>query len=333
MSRPNLSVSDDQIDFGLYMTPDEEWSRIVGPQSLYDKALDLSTGKTSMEGLHLPWKKAHDKVLLRRGKVTIVTGITHHGKTNLLKQLMLHAIKQGEKVCIASMEETPEETLLDIVRMGMVHSTPDADDIDVFAAWAEGKLWFYDQQNLVDPDRMIAVMNYCAREKGVTHFVIDSLMRMDMRTDDYDRQRTWFNKLGVHARGKVHAYVVAHGRKSNDEDSPMNIFDIKGAAEMINQADVILNVWRNKKSRKNRTVKDVGADALLIVEKQRGIKPKWLGPIALWMDEDSGQFMAERDDQPEPFHKSIDLSARKGNSGNTKKADEPDSNRGWMSYD
>lgn len=330
--KDSLLITEDSIDFDMYMTPKEEWSRIVGPQSLYEKVKELSVGKSAENGLHLPWAKVHDKVLLRPGKVSIVTGITHHGKTQLLKQLILHGIKNGERACIASMEETPEETLLDIVRMGMCKKIPDEDDIDIFSAWAEGRIWFYDQQNLVDPDRMIAVMNYCAREKGVTQFVIDSLMRMDMRADDYDRQRTWFNKVGIHSRaGGVHTYVVAHGRKSNDENSPMNIFDIKGAAEMINQADVILNVWRNKIERRYRTVKDVGADALMIVEKQRGTKYKWLGRVALWMDEESGQFLADKDDLPAPFHKSVDLSHRLGNSGNTQQQPPPPADSGWMS--
>lgn len=295
------TIADSQIDFKAYMLPPDEHARIVSPLSLVNRIEKYASGEWKTQGLSLPWGKAETKVRFRPGKTSVWTGYTHHGKTLLLKHLMNHAIKMGEKVCIASMEELPEETFFDMLCQAVHSQEPHTDWIDVYANHVNNKLWFYDQQSMVDPMRMIAVMNYCAREKGVTHFVIDSLMRLDMASDDYDWQRKFFNLLGAHAKATgVHVHIVCHARKGSDENKPLSIMDIRGSGDIINQADNIFNVWRNKVPRSERKDFDANGDAVLIVEKQRG-KPNWLGRFRLWMDEASGQFLAEKDDEPVGF--------------------------------
>ena len=60
-----------------------------------------------------------DQVRLRRGKVSVWAGITHHGKTQMLKQVCLSLVAAGERVCIASLEELPEETFADMARQAL----------------------------------------------------------------------------------------------------------------------------------------------------------------------------------------------------------------------
>lgn len=297
----DATISDSNIDFKAYMLPPDEHARIVSPLSLVSRIEKYASGDWRTQGLGLPWEKAEAKVRFKAGKTSVWTGWTHHGKTILLKHLMNHAIQMGEKVAIASMEELPEETFFDMLCQATHTDTPHLDYIDVYANFVNKKLWFYDQQSMVDPMRMIAVMNYCAREKGITHFVIDSLMRLDMASDDYDWQRKFFNLLGTHAKAAgVHVHIVCHARKGSDESKPLSIMDIRGSGDIINQADNIFNVWRNKIPRSERRDFDADGDALLIVEKQRG-KPNWLGRFRLWMDPQSGQFLANKQDEPTSF--------------------------------
>lgn len=284
------TVSDAEIDFARYMTPPEEFAKVIQPASLTERVTDLVTGKRATGGLLLPWPQFADKVRLRPGKVSVWTGRTHSGKTALLKMLMTHAVRSGEKVCMASMEEMPEETMLDMVSMTARTMRPDEFDVEKFATWAEGKLWYYDQQSMVEFWRMIAVMNYAAEEKGCTHFVIDSLMRLALPRDDYDAQRQMFNLLGNHAKARgVHVHIVCHGRKQDREDRPLDVADIRGAGDIGDQADNVFSVWRNMSDRKAPG----DPDGVLVVKKQRG-RPNWLGKILLWFDEPSGQFLAGR---------------------------------------
>lgn len=296
-----FEITDDQIDFNLYMTPPEELARIIEPMSLLTEVNEIASGRRDFGGLQLPWAKTKNQVRFHEGKIVVWTGITHHGKTQIVKQLMNYAIYGGHRVAFASLEELPADTIYDMACQALHSREPTPDWTEVYLSWVNDKLWVYDQQNMVSPERMIGVMNYCAKVKGVRHFVIDSLMRLDMDSDDYDRQRRFFNLLGAHAKANpVCVHIVCHARKQGGEERPLSIFDIRGSGDIINQADVIMNVWRNKRPRHERAKDDEPADALLITEKQRG-RPRWIGLTKLWMDEGSGQFMAAADHQPMEF--------------------------------
>ena len=295
-----FEVQNDEIDFARYLLPPEEKSRIVRPSSMNEAINELSTGKAAFEGLRLPWAKTNHLVRFPPGKVSLWTGKSHHGKTQLLKQLMLYAVKCDQKVAIASMEETPGEVLRDMCSMATLQERPNPEWVDVFTAWADEKIYIYDQQNLVHPDRILGVMNYCARELGVTQFVIDSWMRMDIDGDDFDWHRQFINILQMHARNAaVHAHLVVHMTKGDGKEGPQSFETVRGSGDILNQVDKIFNVWRNKKPRHQRTggVGGNEPDGLLIVEKQRG-RPNWIGPISIWMDRSSGQFVAEREHMP-----------------------------------
>lgn len=298
-----FEIKTDDIDFARYMMLADDPGRILSTDSpgMLDAMCELSFGKKSSEGLRLPWEKMRDDVRFQPGKVSLWSGYTHHAKTHLLKQVMLHGIATGERVCIASLEETPDELLFDMACMAMHTRTPTRDESDVFLAWAKGKLYVYDWQALIEPNRIIGVMNYAARELRCTHFVADSLMRMDIEGDDYDQQRKFGNLLGLHARrSKVHAHLVAHVRKG-DEDRIPNLYDVKGAGDLVNQVDKVFICWRNKKPKSARVPnKDVMADNVLLVDKQRG-RPNWIGRIGLHYHYESTQLVPGEAERPTVF--------------------------------
>lgn len=298
-----FEIGNDVIDFAEFMLPPEERARIITPMTAKESVIELSVGRRSYEGLRLPFRKASNLVRFQPGKVSLWTGKTHHGKTQLLKQLMLYAVSVGERPAIASMEETPDEVLLDLCRMGTLQDQPDAEWIDVFLAWLDKKLWIYDQQNLVKPEQIIGVMNYLAKHHHITQFVLDSWMRMDMDGDDFDWHRKFINLLGAHAKvGGVHVHIVVHMTKGDGKEGPQSFETVRGSGDIINQVDKIFNVWRNKKPRHERHGGIDGGepDGLLICEKQRG-RPNWIGTMPIWMHRSSGQFLAERTDLPSAY--------------------------------
>ena len=160
----------------------------------------------------------------------------------------------------------------------------------------------YDQQGTVNGDRVIAVMYYCAEQLGVQHFVIDSLMKCGIRSDDMNAQKEFLDKLCAAARDlNIHIHLIAHSRKGEDEMSPPNKMDVAGSADITNQVDNVLTIWRNK--RKEKVVRSGKAsddelrapDALLICDKQR--HGEWEGEIALWFDNESMRYKQNQSDR------------------------------------
>ena len=99
-----LLIQDTPVDWDKYLLTDDDRARVVAPSSLMERAHQVLMGVGDYEGVSLPWAKAAGNVRLRRGNVSVWAGITHHGKTQLLKQICLHLAKCGEPVCVASLE-------------------------------------------------------------------------------------------------------------------------------------------------------------------------------------------------------------------------------------
>ena len=288
---------DTPVEWDQYLLTDEDFAKVIEPVSLIEKTKLVLAGVGDYEGISLPWAKVSGHVRLRKGKVSIWAGLTHHGKTTVLKQICMHLAKCGEKVCIASLEEFPEETFADLVRMAVGNSATNDEALRMVAEWATGKIWLYDQQGMIRADRMLAVAAYAAKQKGVTHFVIDSLMKMGVASDDFEGQRIFFNRVTAYAKAlNMHIHVVCHMRKQGDESLP-GIMGVRGASAMIDQTDNIFIVWRDK--REDRLPSEPAG--LLIVEKQRGQRPNWLGSVRLWYDGPTGQFVDGPDNRPMAF--------------------------------
>jgi twinkle protein len=276
-----FEIADDQVDFSKYAVQPEDAKRWVRSYDVMEEICELSFGKYAGTGLALPWAKWKDQVRFQRGKWSIWGGFTHHGKTHALKHLIAQAIKSGEPTAILSLEERPAETLFDICCLVMQDRNPDRDSIDVFCNWVKDRLWIYDQKRLVTPERIIGVANYAARELGVYHVMVDSLMRTSLDLEDQEATKVFGNMIGMSAeQWNYHFHLVAHQRKG-DEAKPGGIYDVKGAAELVGQADKVFTMWRNKVPRGERIPdKHYMCDAILTVDKQRG-RPNWIGKIPL----------------------------------------------------
>jgi hypothetical protein len=292
-------IQDTPIDWDRYVLTQEDLGRFVNPNELVGRISDVVHGRGAREGVPLPWAGLQDKVRLRRGKFAVWAGINHHGKTAMLKQIALHLVRSGERVCMASLEEDPEETMADIASLAM----PDVDlretdeYIDVACNWSAGKLWLYNQTKMMDPQRILALMAYAAKEKRCTHFILDSLMRTGIAQDDYDGQRIFCNHLTNHgSRLNLGIHLVHHIVKVDELQVPGRE-SIRGTGAIVDQSDQTFIVWRDM----NEDKAIEAPDGLLIVAKNRGRRPlNWIGRIQMHMHR-SGQFMRNKFDQPMLF--------------------------------
>jgi twinkle protein len=294
-----LQIQPTPIDWDRYVLTTEDVERFVDPSTLVSAVSDVLHGRGARAGIPLPWAGCESHVRLRRGTLAVWAGINFHGKTSLLKMLGLHMARSGERVCFASLEEKPEETFADMTQMAIPDTdVRECDDwIDVVGGWLSGKLWLYNQTRMMDPQRILALMAYAAKEKGCTHFVLDSLMRTGLAQDDYEGQRVFVNQLTNYAEQLNMAVHLVHHIVKVDETQVPGRDSIRGTGAIIDQAHQVFIVWRDVSEEKAIDK----PDGLLIVAKNRGLRPaNWIGKIQLCMHK-SGQFLRQKTDKPIQF--------------------------------
>lgn len=307
-------ITDDHIDFSRYLTETDAQQK-VRPASLWvQELIDRVQRPFEQKSAVLPWRKTHNLLQFRPGELTVWGGANGNGKSLVTGLVALSLCSQGDRVCIASFEMKPARTL---ERMGRQWSTLNSNDpafraqpeatlrvVDLyeqFREWTEGKLWLYDQQGTVKQEQVIAMTRYCAKQLGVKHVFIDSLMKCVAGEDDYNGQKSFVEELTSIARDHdVHVHLVHHIKKPESEDKRPNKYDYKGSGAITDQADNVISVWRNKakerKASEGKAVSPQDPDTLLICDKQRN--GEWEGSIGLWFDPASQQFLENHDSGP-----------------------------------
>lgn len=276
-----------EIDFEKYALPESEAAKVKTATDWTGDVMDYFTHGDVASGCVLPWSKTHNVIKIRKGELSIWAGVNGHGKSLLHSMITYGLVRQKQAVCIASMEMKPVQTLVRMCRQATGVETPSPEYVRRFAASLGSDLWMYDQQGTVKSKNMLAVVRYCREELEIDHFVIDSLMKCGIGTDDYNAQKHFVDSLSTYAKDSgLHIHMIAHSRKKETEHKQMDKFDIKGASEITDMADNVFTLWRNKgKEEKAQKGKLVGdeldmPDAVLNCDKQRN--GDWEGKVSLW---------------------------------------------------
>lgn len=307
-------ITPDEIDFTVYMRETDAQQKVKPAAMWVQELIDRIRSPIAQKRAVMPWRKTHALVQFRPGEMTVWGGANGNGKSLVTGQVALSLCSQGEKVCIASFEMKPMKTL---ERMGRQWSTFNVSDpafygderakaqfldlYEQFRDWTDGKLWLYDQQGTVTASQVCAVVRYCAKEKGITHFFIDSLMKCVGAEDDFNGQKLFVDELTAIARDhSIHVHLVHHVRKPPDESHKPGKYDFKGSGSITDQVDNVIAVWRNKPKERKRdsgqSVSDADPDTLLICDKQRN--GEWEGAIGLWFDRNSQQYLSDANSEP-----------------------------------
>lgn len=296
-----MNVIDDSIDFDAYLKGPDEAASIRPAASWAQEVIASFERPAALTGASLPWSKTHEAVRLRRGELSIWPGMSGHGKSMIVGQIGLHLMAQGEKLCIASMEMKPAATMQRMCRQAFGCNAPSRHEILDLHDWTNNRLWLYDQQGQVSPERILTVGRYCHEQLGVTHFIIDNLLSCGIAEDGYDAQKQFVLALATHAHDTGQAvHLLAHSRKVADETKPPGKFDVRGSASITDLADNVFSVWRNRVKEQAQEQGDhsrnLEADALLTVCKHR--HGDWEGRIQLWFHKASQSYLQGPNEQP-----------------------------------
>jgi twinkle protein len=181
------------------------------------------------------------------GELSVWTGLNGHGKSLLLNQFALDVAGIGQQVAIASFEMSAKRTLYRMVRQATGAEQPADWLIKGCLEWLDDLVWIYDHTGTVSTDNLLKTFHKAATERGVAHFIIDSLMKCGIAEDDYNAQKALVDRLQNFAqKDAVHVHLVAHSRKKQNEDDSPGKMDVKGSGAITDIADNVFSVWRNK---------------------------------------------------------------------------------------
>jgi twinkle protein len=197
-------------------------------------------------GFEPPFGKIAGRVRFRPGELSIWTGYNHHGKSEFLNFLMTAAVYQGERVCLASLEVRPENTIARLVRQSTAERRPSPERIRSALEWLSRAVLVCEHAEAARLERLLEVFGYAARRYGVSQFVLDNLAMLGIGEDDYDRQKATVSALASFAlRTRSHVHLVAHPRKASDESEIPGKLDVRGGAAITDLAHNVFAVWKD----------------------------------------------------------------------------------------
>lgn len=259
------------------------------------------------EGVHVgystPYSKLGENLLFRPAEVTIWTGSSGSGKSQILNDCIPHWVQQGSRVCLSSLEMKPVQTLKRMCKQVIGTDRPSEPAIRAALAWLDSGLLLYELTGKQKLDALLEVFDYARAKYGCDQFVIDSLMRLGIAADDYTAQeQVTFRLVDWTIQHGVHTHLVAHSRKGEKGAGAPETEDIKGAMEIGANAFNILSVWRNRKLEEQ--IKSATTDeereqyaekpgVMLNVAKQRN--GDFEGKVGLWFDQETYRYHSAHD--------------------------------------
>jgi twinkle protein len=255
-------------------------------------------------GFSTPFDRANlNGAMFGFGELVLVNGINGHGKTKLLTQIMLSAARQGLRGCIASMEVRPALLLKSMTIQAAARRDPSDDFIRAIFEWERDKMWMFAVTGVAKADRLIETFLYARRKYGVRAFYLDSLLKCGIAEDDYEGQKRFVERLCDFKNETASTvFLVTHSRKLESEMRVVDKMDVRGAGAIIDLADTITTLWRNKP--KERAIERGEGnpdehDAVWFWQKNRN--GDFEGSVPLWYDPDAFQFRDQRTERSKPF--------------------------------
>jgi len=265
--RYNLGLFEKACDLSLQPpkneSPQERSERI---KHLLGKALNLSTVKPynadTVEVVKSGIPSLDKKIgAFEMGLTTVWSGINAAGKSTVLGQAIVESIEQNYKVFAFSGELQAHkfQYWIDLQAAGSPNLTPKTSSLTgrtyyeikdqakkKIHRWYNDKLFLYDNKCGMKYDEILEVMDIYHSEMGCKVFLIDNIMRLDLRNldrDPYEAQSQFINSISDFSQTRsVHVHVVAHPRKVMG--SIITKMDVAGSGDLTNRADNVLAVHR-----------------------------------------------------------------------------------------
>lgn len=254
-------------------------------------------------GYTAPYGKLGKKLVFRPGEVTLWTGASGSGKSQIISDCTPHWIEEGARICLASFEMHPAQTLRRMVKQAGNVDRPTQQYLGNVLDYLDNGLLLYEKVGKSGVGPLLEIFDYARAKYGCDMFVIDSLMRLGIAGDDYTGQeKAVFQLVDWTIQHNVHTHLVAHARKGEKGGGAPETEDIKGAMEIGANAFNILSVWRNRRLEEEIAAAESEAEkkrlgekagVILNIAKQRN--GDFEGKIGLWFDQTTYRYQSSHD--------------------------------------
>ncbi len=260
-----------------------ELDEIKSADAFKKDVVDRYESDPSDQGYSTPWEKGLPW-RVRPGEMTVLSGFSGHGKSQMLNQLMVSLITQGARVMDASLEVRPSLTLYYMTRCALGKKSPSRAEVEGCVDWLNGGLHFLDCIGTVNVDRLLSALEYSRKRYGTDVFVIDSLFKCGLSGEDFAGAREFADRLTTFCNNTgAHVILVAHSRKTQNgnEYSIPTKSDVAGSSDITNAAFNVIICWRNKmkkrkmdEARQNNDAQSMAEwtmqpDGKILLDKQR----------------------------------------------------------------
>ena len=206
-----------------------------------------------LSGYRPAWAAAvKAKVLVELGKVLIVHGLSHHGKSEFVRFSEIYAAFQGFRVCKASLEEPPGEQLWkQYQQIGGAWDIDELHQKDI-EGWMRGKFWLYKMVGAISLTKLLDLMSYAVKRHGCNWLTIDSLMMLEPEESGKSKWDKQFDPWGDMVKRMV-TFAREHGvivclvchdtdpeKDADGVELPPKKSDIRGIKTI---GDMVHDIW------------------------------------------------------------------------------------------
>lgn len=234
------------------------------------------------------------KLKFFRKGYTIWSGYPGAGKTTALRQLVCHLLNSKQKVFVASLEEHPIDVIVQLAGVCFGREIPTTEQLQWFIDFYANDLKIWGITGLAKHREIFGTVQRLAQE-GVTQVFIDSLMCMDVNSQEFEQQRLFANLMNsVTIESDIHLHLVAHPRKAVSVDQEPDLNDVAGGADYGRLAHNVCFVRKGK-----LVTPGINPDLTpmqIAVRKQR-YGSGFCGEITGWFNRNLRQFKLEQFDQ------------------------------------
>jgi len=210
-----------------------------------------------------PWDRLNDVTYgMRKGEFTIITAGSGTGKTQVLREISYHVLKNSEsKVGLIYLEETAWETARGLLSIDLDKPThlPDTHVTDTELREANGRTWGTDRVfTLGDSWRDNNVDYICDKIKYFAKGLDCELIILDhisfMVSDNNGDERKMLDEIGHKLKAlsielDIHLLTVAHSRRQSakplEEGGITSLSDLRGTAGLGQLANIVMGLERD----------------------------------------------------------------------------------------
>lgn len=251
-------------------------------------------------GYTVPFSGLRGKLHFRPAELTLWSGASGAGKSQILSDCVPHWIDEGSRICVASLEMKGEQTLRRMVKQTGGVDRPTAPFIRLAMEYLDRGLLLYERVGKASVEALLEVFDYARAKYGCDQFIIDSLMRLGIAQDDYNGQeKAVFQIVDWTIQHAVHVHMVAHARKGERGGGAPETEDIKGAMEIGANAFNIVTIWRDRKREEmiqrgeiSQEDEDKSGVTLNVAKQRNG---DFEGKVGLWFDQETYQYHCTSD--------------------------------------